>query len=332
MENIMKFKYSVIATAVTAALCMGAAGQAAASVYGLSTVEISNLNLNISPFAGAKVTTFNFNLANAAQLNNGVVAASGNSCSNGSCNGSPNILDAHAVNAPGSTALQGENTFTVHGPGTQQYANADSVIYTAQLSSGGLLPSHTQNIAEAELQNGTSASANSTIDSTTGFVFSFTTDAPGTLNVGFTAILNMLAAITAPDPVPNGTASAQTRINASIKLENAAGDFVLFRPTGGASDCVTSNALAFTCDDAATKDPFSLNTNFGVTSQNSSGFSGTDAFAFAANLLGSGAHTLTYTESKSVLLTRTVPEPGVMALLGIGLLGMGWSSRRKFNA
>ena len=47
----MKIKQSALAAAITAALAMGVAGQASASVYARSILEISNLVVGISPAA-----------------------------------------------------------------------------------------------------------------------------------------------------------------------------------------------------------------------------------------------------------------------------------------
>ena len=339
----MNVKQSALAAAITAALAMGAAGQATASVYARSILEISDLSLNISPFANATINSFTFDSTNTAFLNGAGVTKNdgcsgkpgipGSGTNNCGAFGDPargaNVLDAKVANAPGSTVLQGENTFTIHGPGSSQYSNADAVVYTAELASG--IPTHTKNMAESELQTGTKASANSVIDSITSFTFKFSTTAAGTIQVTFKAIQDMLASITAPDPVPGGTANAGATMSATLKISNDANaaDFVLFNPSGDTTtDCAAVGSFACVTD-ATQRDKFSLNTNVGVTSAGSSASSNADAFLRSFTTTGAGSYTLTFSEKKSTLLSRTVPEPGMLALMGIGLMGLVAAGRRR---
>ena len=139
---------------------------------------------------------------------------------------------------------------------------------------------------------------------------------------------------------------AQANLNTSFSLrqdtDTDAGDgsalgFANWNPQGtAANDCSASGGV--TCaEDSDTQD---LNINVGSATpgaDNAHSFAAGDTgfgdvltqFGITVGNLDAGQWTLTLNELKSVDLRRQVPEPGILALVGIGLLGLGMSSRRK---
>ncbi len=68
----MKMKQSVLAASITAALAMSVAGEAAATVYAGSRLDIDSLFVNVG--SAATPETFNFRLTNTADLASPVIA------------------------------------------------------------------------------------------------------------------------------------------------------------------------------------------------------------------------------------------------------------------
>jgi hypothetical protein len=332
----MNVKLSTLAAAVTTALTMAAAGQASASVYAGSGLAVEDLTIGITGFSTLSITGFTYTLNNTASLN-GV----GTSTFDQTCGGLPSpgantcgaSFNQPVQNAPGSTVLRAENVFDYKGPGTNQYANADSVILSSQLT--GAANTDTRQIAEAELQTGQTAGASSQISSTTGFNMTFTATGTGTLTLFFTADPDMRALINEPTA---GVYSALSSMNASFTLLQTSGG------TGSATwapggDTVTSNCTVgggILC--AENFDSQNLNTNR-VTLNNNNvpqdnswdplGFIFTP-FGITITGLTAGTWDLGLNAKTSVnLLRQPVPEPGVLALMGIGLLGLGMSARRR---
>jgi len=329
----MNFKKASLALAIVGSATMGFNQEANAGVYAASSLAIQNLAINIAGTTSATINTFTFTTTNSANLNGATASGGtmdvscGGSVGSNNCGSSP-VLDATVANAPGGSALLGENTFALLGPGNNSYAVADSVITTAELVN--FVPTSTNQTAQSELQTTGAARSSAEIQSNTGFSLAFTISGTGSISLSFEADPYLRAYISQIGFL-NG--SAQANINTSFTLtQDQSGEQVRWTPNGTvASDC-TSSIVGVSCVETA--DAIDLNANATVSSNPAdnelSAAAVFGAFGFSATGLSDGNYTLALNANTSTnTRLTTVPEPNIVALLGMGLLGLGFSSRKE---
>lgn len=331
-------KKSLLAVSIAAATGLGVSQNATADVYAYAFNEV--LNLTIACSTNCIPTSTTFSLSDSANLSPGGTDANGQNFTSGVA---PfNIPDANV-------GIAGSTSFGQNGNIGNNYVRADATIITSELNPGGPpngpQPSGNTTRVQAVAESYLNTDAGGQATGSTGSVSSFTFIAPAgtTLSFEFDAILNLIACVeaggTGVPPLPPATcgnsgavfaSDAQAQSTVTLVITDSFGVKVFdWSPGSGSGTGI-----------AASVNPFNLNTQ---TSRNQSvpGFAqvtgdttgALPAFSASSVALDAGTYTLALTDTKKVVTNLTnaaaVPEPGTLALMGMGLLGAFLNGRRR---
>lgn len=334
------FKTKALPAAVVLACAAGVSGNANASAYAISYDNIFNLAVLSSPFVPlTDFVSFSANSSVGGNLDG--VNDPGQPANSNSAGGPVDAIVTYGAGSVFPGGAPANNAMTAQGQGGN-YAYGDAQVGSTSLQQASLLDpveltgtlTQAWNIAEGYVASTGTADASGLNGSVTGFNSTINLQEATAFTFSFEADPYMYVELS-PDAV--GTANA----NLDVTFTITSGGTTVFEWTpdgavGGITNGIESD------------DPFDLNGSIEVGNPGESaefdpcgngaptgvidrGCTGDNFFSATTGLLAPGRYTISLDMVENVDIrtaSTAVPAPGILALFGLALAGLGISRRR----
>ena len=337
----MKLQNKLTPTAVAVSAALGAAaasGPAQADALAEAIINVTNFTLtnglnggtplSVGDFASLTIQDRLTNTANIGPLSNSSAQSSFTLATASTFSASVDALQA-CVSIPTGTCPATQNDFSTHNPPpTGTFARSDNLL-TGQPISGTGFPTGANafTVGETSIVGNASGGAGSDIILTTTFNFVLTHNVN---NAGITFNAEaFLLAWTAANTAPGTQAGADFKWELTLAPKGG-GNIIDWVPDGSTTTG-TQTGLNVTAEDCNLVNNVSATNNDPVSppQENCSGH-----FAATTNVTLTAGTNYSFTIAQHVNTIAqetvpTVPEPGTLALLGMGMAGLGFASRRR---